>query len=198
MNEAVLKHRDGAVQVMSIHNATARHADTHALCAALMAALAEAQADPGIGAVVLTGIGDAFCTGADLDLYGQRSATTPRRASRRNRTSARPDPLDSQLHQADNRSSRRFGVRRGFIDHARVRHAGCRSQCVFLYGVWEGRAFAWRQNRRAPIRIRLTAIADGTMLHGPGMSRANACLDQVSSIASLTQGMCSPRRSPWR
>ncbi|MGF6639232.1 enoyl-CoA hydratase/carnithine racemase [Paraburkholderia sp. MM6662-R1] len=76
MNEAVLKHRDGAVQVMSINNATARNAVTHELCDALPAALAEAQADPGIGAIVLTGVGNAFCAGGDLDRHAQRPTTT--------------------------------------------------------------------------------------------------------------------------
>jgi enoyl-CoA hydratase/carnithine racemase len=76
MNEAILKHRDGAVQVLSINNSATRHAVTHALYAALPAALAEAQADAGIGAIVLTGVGNAFRAGGDLNRDVQRRTMT--------------------------------------------------------------------------------------------------------------------------
>lgn len=66
MNEVILRHPAGAVQVMSINNSTARNAVTRELCAALLAALAEAQADPDIGAIVLTGVGNVFRIGGDL------------------------------------------------------------------------------------------------------------------------------------
>ncbi|MGA7779843.1 MAG: enoyl-CoA hydratase-related protein [Paraburkholderia sp.] len=75
MNEAILKHRDGAVQVLYLNNPAARNAHTCESCATLLAALAEAQADPSVGAIVLTGLGNAFCIDGDLDRHAQRPGT---------------------------------------------------------------------------------------------------------------------------
>ena len=58
MNEASLKHRDGVVQVLPVSNPAARNALIDELYAAIRAALSEAQADSGIGAIVLTGVGE--------------------------------------------------------------------------------------------------------------------------------------------
>lgn len=77
MSNALLTHREGAIQVLTINNPAARNALTLELYAALPAALAAAQADPEVGAVVLTGAGQAFCAGGDLNRLSQRRAMTP-------------------------------------------------------------------------------------------------------------------------
>ena len=74
MNEALLTHRDSAVQVLSINNPAARNALTPELFAAVPARLAEAQEDPTIGAIVLTGVGSTFCAGGDLKRLATRRA----------------------------------------------------------------------------------------------------------------------------
>jgi enoyl-CoA hydratase/carnithine racemase len=58
--------RDGAVGVVAMDRPEARNALTAAAMADLDAALAELSRDARIGAIVLTGEGGAFCSGADL------------------------------------------------------------------------------------------------------------------------------------
>lgn len=77
MSEPILVHREGAVQVLSNNNPAARNALTPELYAALPQALAQAEADPAIGAIVLTGVGGTFCSGGDLHRLALRRAMTP-------------------------------------------------------------------------------------------------------------------------
>lgn len=77
MNESILAHRDGAAQVLSFNNPGARNALTGEVYTALPAALELAQRDPGVGAIVLTGVGGAFCAGGDLNRLARRRAMTP-------------------------------------------------------------------------------------------------------------------------
>ena len=63
----LVRERHGAVLVARLDRPEARNALSQELLARLGAALADAEADPGIRAVVLTGTGDrAFCAGMDL------------------------------------------------------------------------------------------------------------------------------------
>ena len=66
MSEPLLQRREGAVLVLSNNNPAARNALSPAFYAALTQALAAAQADPSVGAIVLTGEGGHFCSGGDL------------------------------------------------------------------------------------------------------------------------------------
>ncbi|MBY0409127.1 MAG: enoyl-CoA hydratase [Burkholderiaceae bacterium] len=68
----LLQRREGAVLVLSNNNPAARNALSPALYAALTQALAEAEADPTVGAIVLTGEGGHFCAGGDLRQLAQR------------------------------------------------------------------------------------------------------------------------------
>ena len=69
---ALISRRAGAVQVLSNNNPRARNALSPELYAALAQALAQAAADPGVGAVVLTGEGGHFCSGGDLRQLAKR------------------------------------------------------------------------------------------------------------------------------
>lgn len=64
---AVLVERRGNVMVVTINRPEARNAVNGAVSAGVGDALAQAQSDPEVRAVVLTGAGDkSFCAGADL------------------------------------------------------------------------------------------------------------------------------------
>ena len=67
-DDAVLvRQQEGAVAVLRLNRPEARNALNPELIGAIGAALADAEADPGTRAVVLTGTGDrAFCSGMDL------------------------------------------------------------------------------------------------------------------------------------
>lgn len=66
-SDTLLYRRHGAVALLTLNRPAKHNAIDHHLAAAIAGALDEAEADPGIGAVVLTGAGDrAFCAGGDL------------------------------------------------------------------------------------------------------------------------------------
>lgn len=68
----LLHRREGAVLVLSNNNPAARNALSPAFYAALTTALVQAEADPTVGAVVLTGEGGHFCAGGDLRQLAKR------------------------------------------------------------------------------------------------------------------------------
>ena len=72
MSEPLLQRREGAVLVLSNNNPAARNALSPAFYAALTQALAAAQDDPSVGAIVLTGEGGHFCSGGDLRQLAKR------------------------------------------------------------------------------------------------------------------------------
>jgi enoyl-CoA hydratase/carnithine racemase len=86
MSEAVLVRREGRVLVLVNNNPAARNAIAPGFYAELAAGLAKADADPGIGAVVLTGAGNYFCAGGDLQQVGKGRELPP--AGRRERIEA--------------------------------------------------------------------------------------------------------------
>jgi len=62
----VMSTQDGRVLTLTLNRPEARNALNRTLLDALLAELDRAANDPGIGVVVLTGNGPAFCAGADL------------------------------------------------------------------------------------------------------------------------------------
>lgn len=70
---AVLAERRGNVMVITINRPEARNAINAAVSIGVGVALDEAQRDPGVRAVVITGAGDkSFCAGADLKAIARR------------------------------------------------------------------------------------------------------------------------------
>lgn len=64
--QPLLQRREGAVLVLGNNNPAARNALSMGFYTALTQALKDAQDDPAIGAIVLTGEGGHFCSGGDL------------------------------------------------------------------------------------------------------------------------------------
>ena len=72
-----MEHFDrGAVRVLTFDRPDKLNALDAGLADRATAALADAAADPAVGAVVLTGVGRAFCAGVDLDHLAAISAGT--------------------------------------------------------------------------------------------------------------------------
>lgn len=68
---AVLYARDGRIGRITLNRPEVLNAIDAALPAELEAAVAEANADPGVHVIVLAGAGRAFCAGYDLTAYAQ-------------------------------------------------------------------------------------------------------------------------------
>ncbi|HEY3254495.1 MAG TPA: enoyl-CoA hydratase-related protein [Polyangiaceae bacterium] len=66
MESVLLVEREGPVATLIMNRPQTKNALDPELVRALGAGLAEVAADPSVRAVVLTGAGDAFCSGADL------------------------------------------------------------------------------------------------------------------------------------
>lgn len=66
MSEKLIVRRDGRVARVTLNRPEARNAIDSALCAALLRALGEANADATVGCVLLDAAGPAFCAGMDL------------------------------------------------------------------------------------------------------------------------------------
>ena len=69
---AALTERRGNVLVITLNRPEARNAVNSALSTAVGDALQEAQEDPEVRAVVITGAGESFCAGADLKAISRR------------------------------------------------------------------------------------------------------------------------------
>ena len=64
--EDVLAHVEDRVAVVTLNRPDRRNAFSGPMVAGLARVLAEVESDPGVGAVVLTGAGGAFCAGGDV------------------------------------------------------------------------------------------------------------------------------------
>ena len=69
---AALTERRGNVLIITLNRPEARNAVNSALSTAVGDALQEAQDDPEVRAVVITGAGESFCAGADLKAISRR------------------------------------------------------------------------------------------------------------------------------
>lgn len=77
MSGPLLVRTEAAVRILINSNPSARNAITAELYGALSAALLDAAADPGIGAIVLLGDGGFFCAGGDLRQLATRRDLPP-------------------------------------------------------------------------------------------------------------------------
>jgi enoyl-CoA hydratase/carnithine racemase len=73
----LLQRRHGAVLVLVNHDPKTRNALSPAFQSAAMAALDEAEADPSVGAIVLTGAGGFFCAGGNLNRLASQREMPP-------------------------------------------------------------------------------------------------------------------------
>jgi enoyl-CoA hydratase len=71
---SVTSHRDGDVATVAIDRPQRRNAVDGPTAALLAGAMREADADPAVRVVVLTGAGGTFCAGADLHAQGTERA----------------------------------------------------------------------------------------------------------------------------
>ncbi len=68
--DRILLEVDSGVALITVNDPDRRNAVTDEISAALRRAVADAQSDPTVHAVVVTGAGKAFCAGADLSALG--------------------------------------------------------------------------------------------------------------------------------
>lgn len=89
MAEVIVERADAIVTLL-LHRPERLNAVTETLYEAMIAALGQCAADPGVRAVVLAGSGRAFCVGADLKAHGEgeRDDDSRRRYAQRGQDAA--------------------------------------------------------------------------------------------------------------
>jgi len=70
MSSAVLSSLEGGILTLQLNNPEVRNALSQPMGAELQRELRDAAHDPGVRVVVLTGVGEAFCAGADVSKLG--------------------------------------------------------------------------------------------------------------------------------
>lgn len=70
MTSPVLSSLEGGILTLQLNNPEVRNAMSQPMGAVLTRELRDAAADPGVRVVILTGVGDAFCAGADVSKLG--------------------------------------------------------------------------------------------------------------------------------
>ena len=108
VSESVLGERRGAVLLVTLNRPERLNAWNDEVEGRYFELLDEAEADPGVRAVVVTGAGRGFCAGADMDILDQASgtATTP---FERPRPRTRPLELRKPLIAAVNGAAAGLG-----------------------------------------------------------------------------------------
>jgi enoyl-CoA hydratase len=76
-SDLVLFSVDDRVALITVNDPDRRNAFTDEMSALLRAAVEQAEADPDVHAVVVSGAGKAFCAGADLSALGAAGSGTP-------------------------------------------------------------------------------------------------------------------------
>lgn len=71
MNREIVRERSGATLLLRLNRPDRLNAVSPELYAGLVDAIAEADADDGVRAIVITGAGRAFCVGADLKSHAE-------------------------------------------------------------------------------------------------------------------------------
>ena len=107
---AVVRERRGAVLVLRINRPEARNALNPAVMGGVGAGLAEAENDPDIRAVVLTGTGDrSFCAGMDLAAFaGGGMAPSPEEQEGMKTFGSAPSTMTTSCWLMPTRVSARF------------------------------------------------------------------------------------------
>ncbi len=77
MTEAVSYEQDGGVVTLTLNDPETRNALSPAIIDALIAYVDRINADLGVGCVILTGAGKAFCSGGNVKKIGERTAGLP-------------------------------------------------------------------------------------------------------------------------
>jgi enoyl-CoA hydratase/carnithine racemase len=83
MSDVLLRRDEAAVRVLTMNRPDKMNALNTALTQALVDGLAEAEADPAVHVVVLTGAGRGFCAGADLTEFKDLRADNPQAIAQR-------------------------------------------------------------------------------------------------------------------
>lgn len=106
----ILYEREGSVLTITLNRPEALNAWTRVMETELHEAMTEATADDGVRAIVLTGAGRGFCSGADMNLLGGLQDEAEKAKSRMNSVVPRNNAIEGGL-----KLSRDYGQRYSYF-----------------------------------------------------------------------------------
>ncbi|MEP6624371.1 MAG: enoyl-CoA hydratase [Acidimicrobiia bacterium] len=142
--------RDGRVAILTLDDPERRNALTASLVAAIVDAMDEIDADPAVGAVVVTGAGPAFCSGADVKALAAMADGTEEPADVRSIYAGFLRVLDSPLPTvaAVNGPAVGAGCNLALACDVRIAGESARFDARFLrIGIHPGGGHTWLLNR---------------------------------------------------
>jgi enoyl-CoA hydratase len=168
MAQVHVERRD-RVGIITLDDERRRNALTLPLCEAVAAAVDDLEADDGIGALVVTGAGPAFCAGADLSQLG---------ASRRDGLMAiyegflRVARSELPTVAAVNGAAVGAGMNLALACDVRLAGASARFDTRFLdLGIHPGGGHTWMFRQVAGLQATMAAVVFGEVLDGAEAER---------------------------
>ncbi len=173
----VLTDIDDGVAVVTLDAPDRRNALTLPMVDEIAAALDVVEADPTVGALVVTGTAPAFCAGADLSHLGSSQRDGLRRIYEGFLRIGR-SPLPSIA--AVNGAAVGAGVNLALVCDVIVAGASARFDTRFLQlGIHPGGGHTWMLQRRVGPQAAAAMVLFGRILDGPAAARAGLAWDCV-------------------
>jgi enoyl-CoA hydratase len=177
MAQAHVERRE-RVAIVTLDDERRRNALTLPLCGSVAEAMDDLEADDGIGAIVVTGAGSAFCAGADLSHLGE---------SRRDgllgiyegflRVARSPLPTVAAVNGA----AVGAGMNLALACDVRLAGRSARFDTRFLdLGIHPGWGHTWMFRQAAGLQTTMAAVLFGQVLDGPEAERVGLvwrCVD---------------------
>ncbi len=177
MPQVHVEHRDG-VAVLTLDDPARRNALSLELCEQLSSAVASAESDATVGALVVTGNPPAFCAGADLTQLGDSRRDGLLRIYEGFLAVAR-SPLPTIA--AVNGAAVGAGMNLALACDLRLAGASARFEDRFLdLGIHPGGGHTWMMRRAVGPQATSAAVLFGEVLDGPEAERVGLvwrCLD---------------------
>jgi len=176
---------DSSVATVTLNDPSRRNAMTLAMCDELAASLDEIEADPDIRALVVTGAGTAFCSGADLTHLGS-SEEEGLLAIYEGFLRVGRSPLPTIA--AVNGPAVGAGMNLALICDVRIAGRSARFDDRFLQiGIHPGGGHTWMFERLCGPQVAAAAILFGEVLSGEEAARvglAYKCVDDDDLMSS--------------
>jgi enoyl-CoA hydratase len=197
MAEVHVERREG-VALLTLDDPARRNALSLELCASIVAAVDELEADESIGALVVTGAGAAFCAGADLSQLGEsRREGLEAIYSGFLRIARSPLPTIAAVNGAA------VGAGMNLALGCDVRLAGpsARFDTRFLdLGIHPGGGHTWMFQRAAGLQATMAAVVFGQALDGAEAERVGLvwrCVEDEAlvdtAVAMAARAASAPR-----
>jgi enoyl-CoA hydratase len=192
MAQVHLERRD-RVAVLTLDDERRRNALTLPLCEAVSAAVDEVEADPDVGALVVTGRAPAFCAGADLSHLGDTRREGLLAVYEGFLRIAR-SPLPTLA--AVNGAAVGAGMNLALACDVRLAGRSARFDTRFLdLGIHPGGGHTWMFRRAAGLQTTLAAVLFGQVLDGAEAERVGLAWRCVDDDALLDEAVAMAARA---